>query len=73
MMVWVFAIYPGEGRFLNQSDQFGAELIARCKNWVFGFGGSMSSPLGAEKLRIEGCSMIEGVKIQIRRKRKDFF
>jgi len=33
----------------------------------------MSSPLGAEKLRIEGCSMIEGVKIQIRRKRKDFF
>ena len=33
----------------------------------------MSSPLGAEKLRIEGCSMIEGVKIEIRRKRKDFF
>ena len=31
----------------------------------------MSSPLGAEKLRIEGCSMIEGVKIEI--KRKDFF
>ena len=33
----------------------------------------MSSPLGAEKLRIEGYSMIEGVKIKIRRKRKDFF
>ena len=33
----------------------------------------MSSPLGAEKLRIEGCSMIEGVKIEIRRKRKEFF
>ena len=33
----------------------------------------MSSPLGAEKLRIEGCSMIEGAKIVIRRKRKDFF
>ena len=33
----------------------------------------MSSPLGVEKLRIEGCSMIEGVKIEIRRKRKYFF
>ena len=33
----------------------------------------MSSPLGAEKLRIEGCSIIEGVKIEIRRKRKDVF
>ena len=33
----------------------------------------MSLPLGAEKLRIEGCSMIEGVKIEIRRKREDFF
>ena len=33
----------------------------------------MSSPLGAEKLKIEGCSMIEGVKIEIRRKRKVFF
>ena len=33
----------------------------------------MSSPLGAEKLRIEGCSMIEGVKIEIIRKRKDLF
>ena len=33
----------------------------------------MSSPLEVEKLRIEGYSMIKGVKIVIRRKRKDFF
>ena len=33
----------------------------------------MSSPLGVEKLRIEGCSMIEGVKIEKRRKEKIFF
>jgi len=34
----------------------------------------MSSPLGAEKLRIDGCSMIKGVKIEIRKtKGKSFF
>ena len=33
----------------------------------------MSSPLGAEKLRIEGYSMIERVKLEIKRKMKRFF
>ena len=30
----------------------------------------MSSPFGAEKLRIEGCSMIEGVRIEDKEKQK---
>jgi len=33
-------------------------------------GGSKSTPLGAEKLRIDDCSMIERVKIEIKKKKR---
>ena len=40
---------------------------------IFMYSGPIALITIGRKLRIEGCSMIEGVKIEIRRKRKDFF